>query len=73
MLQEHLILNTEQIMNMILTANPNTKTVGLLYSMSEANSEKPIAEAKAYLDEKGLVILKLQVIQMMKLDKQLLH
>ena len=47
-------LNTEQIMNMILTANPNTKTVGLLYSMSEANSEKPIAEAKAYLDKKGI-------------------
>ena len=47
-------LNTEQIMNMILTANPNAKTVGLLYSMSEANSEKPIAEAKAYLDKKGI-------------------
>ena len=47
-------LNTEQIMNMILTANPNTKTVGLLYSMSEANSEKPIAEAKAYLNKKGI-------------------
>ncbi len=47
-------LNTEQIMDMILTANPDTKTVGLLYSMSEANSEKPIAEAKAYLDEKGI-------------------
>lgn len=47
-------LNTEQIMNMILSANPDTKTVGLLYSMSEANSEKPIAEAKAYLDKKGI-------------------
>ena len=47
-------LNTQQIMNMILSANPDTKTVGLLYSMSEANSEKPIAEAKAYLDKKGI-------------------
>lgn len=47
-------LNTEQIMNMILSANPDTKTVGLLYSMSEANSEKPIAEAKAYLDKKSI-------------------
>ena len=47
-------LNTEQIMDMILSANPDTKTVGLLYSMSEANSEKPIAEAKAYLDKKGI-------------------
>ena len=47
-------LNTQQIMDMILTVNPDTKTVGLLYSMSEANSEKPIAEAKAYLDKKGI-------------------
>ena len=47
-------LNTNQIMEMIFKANPDTKKVGLLYSMSEANSEKPIAEAKAYLDEKGI-------------------
>ncbi len=47
-------LNTEQIMEMILAANPDTKTVGLLYSKSEANSEKPIEEAKKYLDEKGI-------------------
>ncbi len=47
-------LNTEQIMDMILSANPDTKTVGLLYSMSEANSEKPIVEAKTYLDKKGI-------------------
>jgi putative ABC transport system substrate-binding protein len=30
------------------------KNVGLLYSLSEANSTKPIADAKAYLDEKGI-------------------
>lgn len=47
-------LNTEQIMEMILAANPDTKTVGLLYSKSEANSEKPIKEAKEYLDQKGI-------------------
>lgn len=47
-------LNTEQIMEMILAENPDTKTVGLLYSKSEANSETPIADAKAYLDEKGI-------------------
>ena len=41
-------------MDMILTQNPDTQTVGLLYSKSEANSAKPIAEAKAYLDEKGI-------------------
>ena len=47
-------LNTKQIMGMMLKANPDMKTVGLLYSKSEANSTKPIAEAKKYLDEKGI-------------------
>lgn len=47
-------LNTKQIMEMMLKANPDMKTVGLLYSKSEANSTKPIAEAKKYLDEKGI-------------------
>lgn len=39
---------------MMLAINPDVKTVGLLYSNSEANSTTPIAEAKAYLDEKGI-------------------
>lgn len=47
-------LNTAFIMDMMLAQNPDVKKVGLLYSMSEANSAKPIAEAKAYLDEKGI-------------------
>lgn len=47
-------LNTNQIMEMMLTMNPSISTVGLLYSNSEANSTKPIAEAKAYLDAKGI-------------------
>lgn len=47
-------LNTDQIMDMMLQANPDVKTVGLLYSKSEANSEKPIADAKKYLDDKGI-------------------
>ena len=47
-------LNTEKIMDMIFAANPDVKNVGLLYSLSEANSTKPIADAKAYLDEKGI-------------------
>ena len=33
------------------------KTVGLLYSSSEPNSAAPIAEAKAYLDGKGIAYL----------------
>ena len=47
-------LNTEKIMDMMFAANPDVKNVGLLYSLSEANSTKPIADAKAYLDEKGI-------------------
>ena len=47
-------LNTTVIMDMMFAANPGIKTVGLLYSKSEANSEKPIAEAKKYLDAKGI-------------------
>ena len=47
-------LNTEKIMDMIFAANPDVKNVGLLYSLSEANSTKPIADAKAYLDKKGI-------------------
>ena len=40
--------------DMMLAINPDVKIVGLLYSNSEANSTTPIAEAKAYLDEKGI-------------------
>ena len=47
-------LNTAFILDMMLAANPEVKTVGLLYSLSEANSTTPIADAKAYLDAKGI-------------------
>ena len=47
-------LNTDSIMNMIFAANPSVQTVGLLYSNSEPNSTTPIAEAKAYLQEKQI-------------------
>ena len=47
-------LNTSFIMDMMFTASPDIKTVGLLYSNSEANSTTPIAEAKKYLDGKGI-------------------
>lgn len=47
-------LNTSFILDMMLAQNPDTSKVGLLYSLSETNSAKPIAEAKAYLDEKGI-------------------
>lgn len=47
-------LDTKFILDMMFAANPDIQTVGLLYSNSEPNSEKPIADAKAYLDEKGI-------------------
>ena len=50
-------LNTPFILDMMLAANPDIKAVGLLYSNSEANSTMPIAEAKAYLDSKGISYL----------------
>ena len=47
-------LNTEFILDMMLAENPDVDKVGLLYSLSEANSTTPIAEAKAYLEDKGI-------------------
>lgn len=50
-------LNTAFILDMMLAAQPDVKTVGLLYSNSEANSATPIAQARAYLEEKGIAYL----------------
>ena len=50
-------LNTPFILDMMLAINPEIKTVGLLFSNSEDNSITPIAEAKKYLDEKGIAYL----------------
>ncbi len=47
-------LNVPNIMEMMLAVDPDAQKVGLLYSKSEINSETPIAEAKAYLDEKNI-------------------
>lgn len=47
-------LNTPFILDMMLACQPDVKTVGLLYSNSEINSQAPIAEAKAYLESKGI-------------------
>ena len=47
-------LDTELILDMLLLADPDAAAVGLLYSNSEPNSEKPIAQAKAYLERKGI-------------------
>lgn len=50
-------LNTPFILDMMFAADPDIQTVGLLYSNSEVNSAAPIAEAKAYLDAKGIAYL----------------
>ena len=50
-------LNTPFILDMMLTCQPDVKTVGLLYSTSEINSLTPIAQAKEYLDAKGIAYI----------------
>ena len=50
-------LNTPFILDMMLAAQPDVKTVGLLYSTSEINSLTPIAQAKEYLDSKGIAYI----------------
>lgn len=50
-------LNTAFILDMMLAQNPDIQTVGLLYSLSEDNSAKPIAEAKEYLAAKNIAVV----------------
>ena len=50
-------LNTPFILDMMLSVQPDIKTVGLLYSNSEPNSATPIREAKAYLDSKNIAYI----------------
>ena len=47
-------LNTSAVLNLIFAANPEAKTVGLLYDVGQDASTTPIADAKAFLDEKGV-------------------
>ena len=47
-------LDTDFIMDMMFAIDQDIQTVGLLYSNSEPNSETPIAQAKAYLEGKGI-------------------
>lgn len=50
-------LNTNAIMELILAANPDVKTLGLLYDKSQDSSKNPIEEAKAFAEEKGIEIV----------------
>lgn len=47
-------LNTESIMNLILAADPDCDYVGLLYDTAQDSSTQAIADAKSFLDEKGI-------------------
>lgn len=47
-------LDTNAIMNLIFAANPDAEKIGLLYDMGQDASTAAIADAKAYLDEKGV-------------------
>lgn len=46
--------DTVSILNLALAADPNIQSVGLLYDKGQASSLAPIADAKAFLDEKGI-------------------
>ena len=47
-------LDTNAIMNLILAQNPDIEKVGLLYDVGQDASTTAIAEAKAFLDGKGI-------------------
>jgi len=47
-------LDTTAVMNLILAANPDIAKVGLLYDVGQDASTTAIADAKAYLEDKGI-------------------
>lgn len=47
-------LDTSAIMDLIFAADPEAKTIGLLYDVGQDSSTTPIAAAKEYLDKKGV-------------------
>ena len=47
-------LDTSAVMNLIFAADPSAGKIGLLYDIGQDSSSTAIAEAKAYLDNKGV-------------------
>ena len=47
-------LDTEAIMNLILSINPDLDQLGLLYDLGQDSSTQAIADAKAFCDEHGI-------------------
>lgn len=50
-------LDTNAIMNLIFTVNPDAKKIGLLYDQGQESSATAIADAKAYLENKGIEVV----------------
>lgn len=50
-------LNTEAVFDLMLAADPDIKTVGLLYDKSQDSSTAAIAAAKTYCEKKGLAVV----------------
>lgn len=50
-------LNTEAVFDLILAADPDISTIGLLYDKSQDSSTAAIAAAKAYCEEKGINVV----------------
>ena len=47
-------LDTNAIMNLILAADPDVQTIGLLYDQGQDSAATPIAHAKEFLDANGI-------------------
>lgn len=47
-------LNTNALLDLVFAANPDTDKIGLLYDLGQDASTTPIADAKAYLDDRGI-------------------
>lgn len=47
-------LDTDAILDLIFTADPDAKAIGLLYNQGQDSSTTPIKNAKAYLDKKNV-------------------
>ena len=47
-------LDTNAIMNLILAADPEVQTIGLLYDQGQDSAATPIAHAKEFLDANGI-------------------
>ncbi|MCQ2536857.1 MAG: ABC transporter substrate-binding protein [Lachnospiraceae bacterium] len=50
-------LDTNAVLNLIFAQNPNAKSVGLLYDAGQDASTTAIAQAKEYLNKKGIAIV----------------